>query len=136
MLTASITLIGVGLAGLVFGLSPDGWSDLVTGGLQGAPLPLRMPPPQAIMAVSGALYLSGIILLAGALLRRAAVTHLQALARQRADLESLQSAVLMAVERLELDHREAYRQKQRVSSEFRDLAEEFERANVAGRGVD
>jgi hypothetical protein len=133
MLTAAITLICLGLAGLVFGLSPDGWLAMVTAAVPAVPgfsLPIQ---PQAVMAVAGAIYLSGIILLAGALLRRTAIGHLQTLTRQRADLESLQSAVLVALERLEVNHREASRQQQLVSTEMRDLVEEFERANAAVR---
>ena len=133
MLTASIVLICLGLAGLAFGLSPELWLGLVAGVL-GDASPLVVPaPPQAVMAVAGAIYLSGIILLAGALLRRTALIHLRALTRQRADLESLQSALVIALERLEIDHRESHRQKQLVSSEMRDLVEEFERAAIEAR---
>lgn len=136
MLTAAIALICLGLAGLLFGLSPDGWLGLITAAVPDAASLAMHLPPQAVMAVAGAIYLSGIILLAGALLRRTAITHLQTLTRQRADLESLQSAVLLALERLELDHRETHKQKQLVSSEMRDLIEEFERANAMARADD
>jgi hypothetical protein len=136
MLTAAISLICLGLIGLVFGLSPDGWLGLIGAAVPDAVPRALTPPPQAVMAVAGAIYLSGIILLAGALLRRTAIAHFQTLTRQRADLESLQSAVLIALERLEIDHREAFRQKQLVSSEMRDLAQEFERANVLVRADD
>jgi hypothetical protein len=136
MLTAAITLICLGLAGLVFGLSPDGWLELINAAVPSAPSLALHTPPQAIMAVAGAIYLSGIILLAGALLRRTAIAHFQTLTRQRTDLESLQSAVLIALERLELDYRETYKQKQLVSSGMRDLADEFERANALARADD
>jgi hypothetical protein len=130
MLTAAIVLICLGLAGLVFGLAPEIWFGLVAAVVPDAATLTLPTPPQAVMAVAGAIYLSGIILLAGALLRRTAIAHFQTLTRQRADLESLQSAVLIALERLEIDHRESHRQKQLVSSEMRDLVEEFERAAV------
>src|SRR5690349_16187695 len=91
MLMTAISLICFGLAGLVFGFSPDGWLGLAATAVpDAAPLALHIPP-QAVMAVAGAIYLSGIILLAGALLTKTAVAHLQTLSRQRADLESLQS---------------------------------------------
>ena len=133
MLTASIVLICLGLAGLAFGLSPELWLGLVAGMIHDGSPPLLPTTPQAVMAVAGAIYLSGIILLAGALLRRTALTHLRTLTRQRDDLESLQSALVIALERLEIDHRESHRQKQRVSSEMRDLVEEFERAAIEAR---
>jgi predicted PurR-regulated permease PerM len=133
MLTAAIALICLGLLGLAFGVLPDYALAAVSAIAPNAPTELLRSMPQALVAVSGAIYLSGVVLLAGALLRRTAVAYLQTLIRQRADLESLQGAVLVALERLEADQREAIRRQQFVSSEIRTLAEEFERANSAQR---
>lgn len=133
MLTAAIALICLGLLGLGFGMFPDHAIAGMVALLPNVPEELLGSVPQALVAVSGAIYLSGVVLLAGALLRKTAVAYLQTLIRQRADLESLQGAILVALERLEREHREALRRQQVVSSEIRSLAEEFERANAANR---
>ena len=133
MVTAGLLLSCVGLMGLAFGLAPELLLDFFRLLLPGGMLDLASPAQQPIVAVSGAVYLSGIVLVAGGLLRRAALSNLATLNQQKADLEALQLAVLRSLERLETRYGEAIEQRQLASHRMRDLANQFEKA-AAGAG--
>lgn len=133
MLTAAIALICLGLLGLGFGVFPDHAIAALTAVLPDVPAELLGSVPQALVAVSGAIYLSGVVLLAGALLQkdRCRLPPDADPAARRPRIPA--RGDLVALERLERDNREALRRQQFVSSEIRSLAEEFERANAANR---
>lgn len=101
MLAIGSVLIACGMLGLVHALVPR----LVAFGIESVvqrPLVLDLTvPPEALLSVSGTVYLSGIVLVAAGLLRRTALRTLLQLAAERADLESLHCAAFKAFESVE-----------------------------------
>lgn len=128
MMIAATSLIVLGSLGLLLGVMPEWWLGHLARVMPA--LSAQLPPlsPQAILSVAGALYLSGIVLVAAAVLRRLVSGYVDALRREREDLEALQSSMLLTLERIEFRLEAADRQKKSTSTELRNLAAELGRA--------
>jgi hypothetical protein len=135
MIIAGIASICLGVLTFAFGLAPD-WVQATIAELIRVPVP-AIPDPvlQGIRGASAVVYLGGVVLIAGGLLKNAALGQLGIISHQRSDLEALQNAVLMSLERLETklgDLEEAKEAKQIASTRMRDLAAAFDRAAAGG----